>query len=65
MAWFVVCAGEAGGVPVVMVESDAELFCCLCLNLKESLLAGGVGGVCADSDIELWGECLGNWDRDM
>lgn len=52
-------------MPVVMVESDAELFCCLCLNLKESLLAGGVGGVCAVSDVEFCGECLGNWERDM
>lgn len=46
-------------MPVVMVESDAELFCWRCLNLKESLLVGGVGGVWADSDMELCGECLG------
>ena len=38
-------AGLVGGDPVVTVDSDAELVCCLCLNLIESLLLGGVGGV--------------------
>lgn len=58
--------GEAGGEQVVMVESDAELFCCRCLKRKESLRAGGVGGAWADSETELCcGECLGIWERDM
>lgn len=47
--------GVAGGEPAVTVESDAELPCVLCLNLKESLRLGGSGGVSAQDPC---GECV-------
>lgn len=46
------------------MQSEAELLWCLCLNLKESLRVGGVGGVGVGVDederesvFEGWGEC--------
>lgn len=46
------------------MQSEAELLWCLCLNLKESLRVGGVGGVGVgveederDSVFEGCGEC--------